>query len=421
MKNLKKVFTALKCNKVALTNSLFQYNSTQVALFGKEMEIVLFDHPGDVGTLYQYSDTKLIPIGKVDQDDIDYVTKRISIETDSFQPISDDLRAVIDLSIPFIGNDDLRPIMSGMYFGTDKQTAATDAHVLHADKHDLELTNSVIIPTNILRLPFTQIKFAEHSEMKAVVKWDDITIYFNLIEGRYPNFNAVVPNRDYYTKCVTISSNELKEITDMATAINKQMPGVYISDGKMFCNYEDNLTEIKTVSIEDVKGGAEQNTIIMPMMKPDGVNNVYIGFNAKFLKNITPANHTVKLYWFDDNKAIRLEFIPEKKTTTKKVVKPSSNNNDEIIKELQRQIQELKKENELLKNNTVKVDQAIKDLEIVNYSDKCVALFGEYTKQKKDYIKNELKGLFNTRLKYNDGTRAGWIVSNKYSNLLASL
>lgn len=65
---------------------------------------------------------------------------------------------------------------------------------------------------------------------------------------------------------------------------------------------------------------------------------------------------------------------------------------------------------------------AVEGLEVVDYSDKAIAVFGD-TKAIKEQLK-ELGGRFNPSLNYNGGKRAGWIFSKKKAdevrNLMAS-
>lgn len=64
-------------------------------------------------------------------------------------------------------------------------------------------------------------------------------------------------------------------------------------------------------------------------------------------------------------------------------------------------------------------DSNIEGLEIVEYSEKAIAVFGE-TKEIKDQLK-ELGGKFNPALKYNGEKRAGWIFSKKQADKVRAL
>lgn len=67
------------------------------------------------------------------------------------------------------------------------------------------------------------------------------------------------------------------------------------------------------------------------------------------------------------------------------------------------------------------VEEHITDesLDIVDYSEKAIAVFGE-TKAIKDQLK-ELGGRFNPSLNYNGGKRAGWIFSKKQAGKVEEL
>ncbi len=62
---------------------------------------------------------------------------------------------------------------------------------------------------------------------------------------------------------------------------------------------------------------------------------------------------------------------------------------------------------------------SVEGLEIVDYSEKAIAVFGE-TKEKKDQFK-ELGGKFNPALRYGEGKRAGWIFSKKQADKVRAL
>lgn len=63
--------------------------------------------------------------------------------------------------------------------------------------------------------------------------------------------------------------------------------------------------------------------------------------------------------------------------------------------------------------------QAVESLEVVDYSEKAIALFGN-TKEIKDQLK-ALGGRFNPSLRYNGGKRAGWIFSKKQADKVRAL
>ena len=116
----------------------------------------------------------------------------------------DTLMVGINKTIFATADDDLRPVMNGVYINLEPQSVtfvATDAHKLvkYASETAAEATASFILPkkpANLLRglLP------KEDGEI--TVEFDDKNVLFRLknqvlicrlIEGNYPNYNAVIP------------------------------------------------------------------------------------------------------------------------------------------------------------------------------------------------------------------------------------
>ena len=116
----------------------------------------------------------------------------------------DTLMVGINKTIFATADDELRPVMNGVYINLEPQSVtfvATDAHnlVKYASETAAEATASFILPkkpANLLRglLP------KEDGEI--TVEFDDKNVLFRLknqvlicrlIEGNYPNYNAVIP------------------------------------------------------------------------------------------------------------------------------------------------------------------------------------------------------------------------------------
>lgn len=115
------------------------------------------------------------------------------------------LKKAISKTIFAVGNDEMRPAMSGVYIElTDESLTfvATDAHKLvRFRRQDLksDVNSSLIIP----KKPLNQIKNnLPEDETDIVLNYTATNIHFNLgtinlvarlIEGRYPNYSAVIP------------------------------------------------------------------------------------------------------------------------------------------------------------------------------------------------------------------------------------
>ncbi len=115
------------------------------------------------------------------------------------------LKKAINKTIFAVGNDEMRPAMSGVYLElTDESLTfvATDAHKLvRFRRQDLksEVNASIILP----KKPLNQIKNnLPEDDVDVVLNYTATNIHFNLgninlvarlIEGRYPNYSAVIP------------------------------------------------------------------------------------------------------------------------------------------------------------------------------------------------------------------------------------
>lgn len=109
------------------------------------------------------------------------------------------------------GNDELRPVMSGVLceLGNDATTfVATDAHKLvRYRRTDLGSENTATFilpkkPLNHLKSIIPDDEDAEvtldYNDANAVIIFDNITLVCRLIDGKYPNYEAVIPQQNPY-------------------------------------------------------------------------------------------------------------------------------------------------------------------------------------------------------------------------------
>jgi len=105
------------------------------------------------------------------------------------------------------GVDDLRPVMSGVFceFSPDNITfVATDAHKLvRFTRTDSQAdgSSSFILPKKPLNLLKTNLKGDEevrldYNDSNAVFTFNDLVLICRLIDGKYPNYEAVIPKEN---------------------------------------------------------------------------------------------------------------------------------------------------------------------------------------------------------------------------------
>jgi len=106
------------------------------------------------------------------------------------------------------GNDELRPVMSGVYFGLEKDGitfVATDAHKLvkyhRSDCKSSKSANFIMPkkPLNLLKGLLASLNTTveiEYNETNASFVFEQYTLVSRLIDGKYPNYEAVIPKNN---------------------------------------------------------------------------------------------------------------------------------------------------------------------------------------------------------------------------------
>jgi DNA polymerase-3 subunit beta len=118
------------------------------------------------------------------------------------------LSEAINKTVFATGNDELRPVMTGVFFQLNKDNitfVATDAHKLvRYRRNDLKskTETSFILPKkplNLLKntLPAEDTKVSiNYNNSNAFFSFNNISLICRLIDGRYPNYEAVIPKEN---------------------------------------------------------------------------------------------------------------------------------------------------------------------------------------------------------------------------------
>lgn len=138
----------------------------------------------------------------------DEFPKTPAIENSSAVNISGDIiSSAINKTLFATGNDDLRPVMSGVFCQFSPQDiifVATDAHKLVRYKRTdskASGSSSFILPKKPLNLLKSNISGEEevkieYNDSNAIFSFGDIVMVCRLIDGKYPNYEAVIPNEN---------------------------------------------------------------------------------------------------------------------------------------------------------------------------------------------------------------------------------
>ncbi len=202
-------------------------------------------------------------------------------ESNKIEVESDILFNAIAKTIFAASNDELRPAMSGVFCECSKDNitfVATDAHKLvRYRRADVKpnVDASFIIPKkslNQLRHIFSHDAATvslEFNETNAIFSFQNITVTCRLIDGKYPNYNAVIPK-----------SNPKKLVVDRVPFINA------IKRVSLFSNQTTYQVKFKIagteliLNAEDLDYSNEANERLNCHFEGDDME---IGFNSRFL------------------------------------------------------------------------------------------------------------------------------------------
>lgn len=126
---------------------------------------------------------------------------------DSIRVSGEIISKAINKTLFATGNDDLRPVMSGVYCQFSPSEiifVATDAHKLVRYKRtDTQATgsSSFILPKKPLNLLKSNLKgdeeiLIEYTSSNAIFTFNNIVLLCRLIDGKYPNYEAVIPKEN---------------------------------------------------------------------------------------------------------------------------------------------------------------------------------------------------------------------------------
>lgn len=193
----------------------------------------------------------------------------------------DILATAISRTIFAAGNDDLRPVMSGVFFQftTDDLTfVATDAHKLvKYSRSDVQAQESAefIMPKKPLNLlkgilaGSEEDVTIEYNESNAKFSFDNTEMVCRLIDGKYPNYEAVIPKEN--PNKLTIDRNQfLNSVRRVSIFSNKTTHQIRLKIAGAELN----------ISAEDIDYSNKADERLTCDYQGD---DIQIGFNSRFL------------------------------------------------------------------------------------------------------------------------------------------
>lgn len=212
----------------------------------------------------------------------DEFPKSVSLDNPSTTMVpAEVLATAVSKTIFAAGNDDLRPVMSGVFFqfSTDGLTfVATDAHKLvkysRTDVKASETADFIMPkkPLNILKSILgasdAEIKI-EYNAANATFSFDNYVLICRLIDGKYPNYEAVIP-KENPNKLLIDRTQFLNSVRRVAIFSNKSTHQIRLKIAGAELN----------ISAEDIDYSNKAEERLTCDYQGD---DLQIGFNSKFL------------------------------------------------------------------------------------------------------------------------------------------
>ncbi|EMQ94005.1 DNA polymerase III beta subunit [Xanthomarina gelatinilytica] len=208
--------------------------------------------------------------------------KAVSLEDASSTTITGDILATaISKTIFAAGNDDLRPVMSGVFFqfSTEGLTfVATDAHKLvKYSREDVQAsqTTEFIMPKKPLNLlkgilaASDDEVIIEYNDSNAKFTFENTVLICRLIDGKYPNYEAVIPNENP-NKLVIDRTQFLNSVRRVSIFSNKTTHQIRLKIAGAELN----------ISAEDIDYSNKAEERLTCDYQGD---DMQIGFNSRFL------------------------------------------------------------------------------------------------------------------------------------------
>jgi DNA polymerase-3 subunit beta len=194
------------------------------------------------------------------------------------------LGTAISKTIFAAGNDDLRPVMSGVFFQFSSQSltfVATDAHKLvKYTRTDVtaDQTAEFIMPKKPLNLLKGILGGSdsdvtiEYNDANAKFTFDNVLLVCRLIDGKYPNYEAVIPKE-----------NPNKLTVDRASFLNSvKRVSIFSSKTTHQIRLKMAGTELN-ISAEDLDFANKAHERLSCDYQGD---DMQIGFNSRFLSEM---------------------------------------------------------------------------------------------------------------------------------------
>lgn len=300
-----------------ITQSLTVDNTdgaVDICVNGKQLEAALtaldgneasFKVDGNMLTVYADKEYYNIPIESSEEYPS---TPKISEESSRYVLPSDIIAEACRICKPYVANDELRPVMNGIYFDASPEGitfVATDGHRMIRRTYknvNSEVRSGIIVPMKTASLlaifpPETPVTVTSNGN-HTVFEGAGICLTARCIDGRYPNYNAVIPSSNPYK--VEVDRAKLSKI---------------IADVSGFGSYATNLIKLRLSTfmgdIKELEVSAQVIDFSLSASKTmavihDTPENFAIGLKGDFVRSMlaSHASQSVIIELADPSRAV---------------------------------------------------------------------------------------------------------------------
>jgi hypothetical protein len=259
-------------------------------------------------------------VPKVPQDELQNVLAEVTLSIQEFQPI-------LSMAAAQLGKDDLRPMLSGVCFDFTKTgllLAGTDAYSLASKKllhGEFPKVESVVKPKWLKYLTdnsegeISVRVFERYTEFKTNIG----TLYCRNIDGKYPNYQNVIPEEA--EKSFSFDTKAFKKaLSTLNHAYREMLKSEDMVDGKPTVKFDRVLNgyalrfgwfwkendhqlfkEITSIEAELGKGADIGKNVRMAV--PQGIEDCIIAFPPAQLNRILSDEQTTKVLFTANNRA----------------------------------------------------------------------------------------------------------------------
>jgi len=208
----------------------------------------------------------------------------------------------------FCGRDELRPVLSSIYFeseGTDLVITATNAHMLYHKVYKNHLADDskieFLLPNHpALKKFYGDELFINYNESTIIVNGGSYLMSFVMTVGKYPNYKAVIPDEENAEYTLEIDTAPFANNLKIATVLSPKASKTIAIEKK-----EDKLT-LRAEDLDFNKKGVIN-------IKGTSSNDMQTGFNNEFFKILIShvSDDTFKMYGSKNRANVIVETVAE--------------------------------------------------------------------------------------------------------------